>query len=207
MERDLKQWTLVILGRWNTAILSPDWLAKEIFRVESMAIYYPVLGGESPFFETNNIRVVVKEDRITFYPLKDNEAILQDIEDAAKRILDKLPYTPVDAFGENFHYIEEHSIYQFEEIFELSDEIKLLKDGVVSETSIKRTIDLGGCQLNLNIIAGPPYRVELNYHYKVDDAKQAERVMDRTYMTNRNNGLELLETVYGLTLSKEKSND
>ena len=78
---------------------------------------------------------------------------------------------------------------------------------MIAETSLRRTIDVEGCRLNLTITTGEPYRIELNYHYEVAEASQAVKLMENTYVKNWQHGLNLLKTVYDLTLDEEASND
>ncbi len=104
MKLNLDKWSLVIRGQWNTAILSPDWLAKEVFKKQELHIKYPVLGNTPPIFEASNMKIVAGKNSLVIAPTKNDEGLLQQIEDAAIHVLKTLPYTPVSAFGENFHY-------------------------------------------------------------------------------------------------------
>jgi hypothetical protein len=207
MKRDLNKWSLVIAGRWNTAILSPDWLAREVFKQEGIKIVYPVLGGTPPIFEAADMRIVVSNDRIVFFPLKDSDELLSRIETAGRHVLTTLPHTPISAFGQNFSYMVEGSQKQFEEVLIFSDATRLGEQGKIGEIALVRTIDLGKCRLNLKIVSGQASRIDLNYHYEAGSASQATEVMENSYTTNRAHGLELLKAVYGLTLDEEKNDD
>lgn len=208
MINDIEKWSLVILGKWNTAILSPDWLAREVFNKTEVQIMYPVLGGGPPIFEANDMRVVVSGERIMFIPHMNTDENLNRIESAAMNVLNILHHTPISAFGENFYYTVDMSTKQLDDVFVFSDTTLLEKAYVMnSGMSLRRTINIENCQLNLTITSGENYQIEMNYHYNVDSASQAAQLMNNTYIRNRNHSLELLENVYNLTLDKEAIND
>jgi hypothetical protein len=207
MKRDLDHWSLVVVGKWNTAILSPDWLAKEVFKQREVQIMYPVLGGGPPIFEAVDIRVIVSRDRVALSPRKDDEKLLSHIESASRHILNTLPHTPISAFGENFYYTVQGPPKQLSEVFGFPDAECLSQQGTITEMSLRRTIDLKSCKLNLTIASGEPFRIELNYHYEVDEAPQAAQAMENTFVRNRDYGLKLLKAVYDLTLDEDTSND
>jgi hypothetical protein len=207
MKRDLDRWSLVIAGRWNTAILSPDWLATEVFKQQELRIMYPVLGWAPPVFEAADIKVMVSPDRVLFVPLHDNEDLLARIEAAARHVLGTLPHTPISAFGENFHYTVEGAPKALADVLGFHDADRLEKQGKISEISLRRTLDLGKHRLNLTITSGNPSRIELNYHYDVVKALDAAEAMENTYQKNRDHGLEVLRAVYDLTLDEDEAND
>ncbi len=206
MKRNLDNWSLVVVGHWNTAILSPDWLAKEVFRQEEVRIMYPVLGGGRPIFEAANIRVIASRERLEFRPTKDDPELLNRIETGARNVLNILPHTPVSAFGENFQYLVEDVPKELREVLSLADTDKIGKHGAVSEVSLSRSIKLQGRHLNLTITESDKWRMDLNYHYSVPGDGQpgadAAKLMENTYTLNRDHGLQFLETIYGLVLQE-----
>jgi hypothetical protein len=219
MKRDLERLSLVIAGRWNTAILSPDWLSKQIFNASEVGIMFPVLGWGPPIFEASGLRITATDVALTFSPTQDSDELLQKIEIAGRQILDTLCHTPVGAFGENFHYLVPDPPPELMTVINDTDVDRLSIQGAgdINETVLVRSIHLSKCQLNLKIVsgkAGQPWRVDLNYHYSLpletlacDAAKQMAALMKDTFVSNRNHGLELLQSVYNLTLDKDTENE
>lgn len=202
MKRDLDKWSLVVLGQWNTAILSPDWLAREFFHQKEVRIMYPVLGGGRPIFEAADMRVVVSRNNIVFVPLKDDPEVLNRIESGARHVLTTLPHTPVNAFGENFHYVADARAPGLEKVLTFADADDLDKNGTTSEVALRRSLEIDNHRLNLTIASGEGLQIELNYHYDVSDATQARERMENTYRANRDHGLQLLDTIYNLILDE-----
>ncbi|MGA2059554.1 MAG: hypothetical protein ABSG67_03660 [Thermoguttaceae bacterium] len=211
MKRDMDQWSLVIAGRWNTAILSPAWLAKEVFKQADIGIMFPVLGFGPTIFQAEDIKIIVSNDSVTFIPQKDSDELLARIEDAGRHILDTLHHTPIIAFGENFHYIVEGLPSQLADVLKFTDTEQLSTQGKIGEISLIRTINLDSCQLNLKIVSDGSCRIELNYHYmtkpSLETAAAMAKIMENTYIKNRDHGLKLLENVYKLSLDEDENHD
>jgi hypothetical protein len=109
---------LVITGKWNKYLLSPDWLAKHIFDKSEIKIEFSPTLDHPLRFTCDNIRIVPTEDRVIFIALEYSNGLLEKIEDMAYRLIDLLPFTPIAAFGTNFAYIEEGAGTDLLDIFE-----------------------------------------------------------------------------------------
>jgi hypothetical protein len=205
MKLELEKWSLVILGNWNTAILSPGWLSRTVLKIENISIEFPIMGGGSPKFRTEDIIITVRKDRLVFAPMVNEDEVLKKIEEAAKFILSTLQYTPVRAFGQNFHYIVPTSEIpeDCEAIFNLPDTDKLITEGDIIETSIVRSILLDNKQLNLKVDRNKQCHISMNYNYVVKNAKGAASMLENTFVSNRDHGLKLLKDVYGLELEED----
>jgi len=195
---------MVIIGRWNTAILSPHWLSTEVFKQAEIGIMFPMLGVGPPIFQAGDIRIVVSNESVIFVPLKDSHELLTRIEEAARHILKTLPHTPILAFGENFHYRVEGCPKPLANLLNLTDAEQLNAHGKIGEVSLVRAINMQTCQLNLKFVYDGSCRIELNYHYAAKPesgtAEAMEKSMENTYTKNYDHSLKLLETIYDLTL-------
>jgi hypothetical protein len=102
MKPILTDWTLVLVGSWNLAILNPDWLGKNIFDATQLDAEL-IIEGVRPrlrfFFE--KVLVLPAPDRVIFAPRHPNDADLSAVEEAAKKVLTLLPVTPVSGVGIN----------------------------------------------------------------------------------------------------------
>jgi hypothetical protein len=195
---------LVVVGKWNIAILSPEWLAKEVFKQESIAIMYPIMGDIFPVFEANSMRVVARPDRVIFTPLKNDADTLKRIEDAAINILRILQYTPVSAFGENFHFIVDPPEDSVSAALDIRDSELVAAEGRVGGVTVKRSIELDEHRLNITVArVQQKQKIELNYHYDVPNATAAADSLSGTFAQNLKHGLDLLHRVYNLELAQE----
>jgi hypothetical protein len=168
---------------------------------------YPVLGWAPPIFEAGGIRVVVSPERLVLAPVEDNDALLGKIEAAARTVLSTLCHTPVAAFGQNYHYLVKLPSQGLTAALLCPEEERLSAFGATAGVSVTRALSLDSCRLNVGITGGDNVQIGLNYHYEVKQAEDAARTMEGTYIANRNRGLELLKTVYDLTLAKEPGDE
>lgn len=207
MKRLQEKWSFVVAGRWNIAILSPKWVGETIFDQSTMQILFDVTGGTPPKYETDSIRISVTRNRLEMFPLKDEEPLLQKIEDSIVKVLSILKYTPITAFGQNFHYrvSSTEAPEEIEKLFRLTDDEKIASVDMGTEirTEIIRSIREDDRILNMKLARTPEYDIALNFHYNVNDADRAAKLMKNTYVANKNLGLELLESVYGLKCEED----
>jgi hypothetical protein len=203
MKAALDEWSLVVVGKWNVAILSPEWLAREVFKQAEINIMYPILGDIFPVFEANDMRVLARPDRLIITPLKEDSALLDRIESAAINVLDILKHTPISAFGQNFHYVLDAPEESVASATAIPDAERIDREGRVTAVSVKRSIDIDEHCLNLTIVSGRQKKIELNYHYAVSDATAATTALRGTFAANFEHGLNLLRRVYELELARE----
>ncbi|MFO8008898.1 MAG: hypothetical protein R6V05_14315 [Candidatus Brocadiia bacterium] len=201
MKCDLKQCSVVLAGKWNTAILSPKWVSDEVFDSESIEVLFAVLGDAPPRYQAGAIQMVVGPERVEFIPQEGSEDVFSKIEEAAVFLLRTLEYTPIRAVGENFRYelTLSDDKERFDQVFRLSDGTALAKAGSDEGTDIRHCIGLSDCVLNLTLAhSAAGDHVDLNYHYDVSDAQEAAEKVENTFWEKRSHGLRLLADVYNL---------
>ena len=99
-------WSVVILGYWNLAILAPGRIADKIFRLEKgtkVPVMVPVDGNVPCQVEhpDRDIKVSAHPNRLMFELIKMNYDALKHAMDCAIEALTWLPETPVWAAGFN----------------------------------------------------------------------------------------------------------
>jgi len=92
----------VVAGRFNPHIISPPWLAKEgiIAEGETVEAQIGVVGRAVVFrFKTGDFIWQVDYNRLVVSAEK-----IADTASVVAKVIEKLPHTPITAFGNNFHY-------------------------------------------------------------------------------------------------------
>lgn len=193
---------LVIAGKWNKYILSPDWLAKHIFDKSEIKVEFSFTLDLPPRFTCDNIRIVPTEDRITFIALEYLNDVLEKIENMAYILTDLLPFTPIAAFGTNFAYIEEEAKMDLLDIFELKDNNKLSDyDVTIEKYSIRRKLLIEEQALNFDILQeGENVVFGLNFHYEAPPIGFNKDNIKGTFVENKKIAENLLNNVYKLVL-------
>ncbi len=102
-------WSVVIAGRWNKAILTPAGIAKRLFGIdESNQIQVAVpLDGLSPYQVRHPLHDVVAmsdESRLIILAIRNTYENLEHAMAAGVNALSSLPDTPVTAAGFNVSY-------------------------------------------------------------------------------------------------------
>lgn len=104
---------LIIAGGWNpNIILNHDWLKKYLFpeqKTFNVTLSFVKGVPDAPAVSSETIKITLRGVRLGFTPLKEDPALLEQIQDCAIKIADYLPHTPVTAFGVNFVYEAENS--------------------------------------------------------------------------------------------------
>jgi len=195
---------LVIAGKWNKYILTPDWLAKNIFGQSEISVEFSFTLDLPPRFTSDNIRIVASEDRVIFTALGYSDGILKKIEDMAYKLVDILPFTPIAAFGTNFAYIEEGAGTNLLDIFELTDNDTLSDyDVTIEKYSIRRQLLIAEQKLNFDILQeGEKVVFGFNFHYEAPSIDVIKEKIQGRFVENKKIAEGLLNNVYELELEE-----
>jgi hypothetical protein len=104
------QTTLVLVGSWNPAILSPTWIGRNILGLDQgqtfqVAMLLPVQGqGGTPRLSFEGISITPAQNQLIFHLDPNDAAMVTKSLLVARRILETLPHTPMMAMGVNFTY-------------------------------------------------------------------------------------------------------
>ena len=152
----IERCNLTIVGAWNPAIVTPNWLKEQfpelITRTDYQASYIP---GPSPRvrFSLEGIEIDPNNGRLRLHPIVPEISRLDLIRRLAGAICDKLPHTPVRAVGWNFFYrlesTERPAIFRFvdnegQERFYAGLDLKQ-----VPQRHVRHSFALPECKLNI----------------------------------------------------------
>jgi hypothetical protein len=158
-----------MVGQWNKAIFSSDWVQKYLFHgYDPLSIEIPLYLDASLKFSTPEISFHVIEQKLFLTVKNQEDNTYAVIEKIASEISRCLPHTPVNSFGIN-HVFE----CDFDEVekplFEFYDNVKLAERGFIATVSqIKRSYKLQECTLNLTVAKeGEKVTFDFNYHFNL----------------------------------------
>jgi hypothetical protein len=105
-----QQWSVVIIGAWNRAILTPSGIATRLFLLPvgtAVQVLVP-LDAVAPYqVRHNDITVVASSDRLLVHPEASTYEGLASAMEVVRRALDDLPRTPMSAAGYNLRFKSE----------------------------------------------------------------------------------------------------
>jgi|JI10StandDraft_1071094.scaffolds.fasta_scaffold104566_1 hypothetical protein len=207
MKAQVENWSLVLVGAWNTAILTPDWLTKQLGASGPVQIEFPIGNPNMPLrYTLNGVHLVVTREHLVLAPSADDAEILGRMESYCKSILTVLTHTPVSAIGINFAFLEEAPSDDLKSLFKASDLAKINDaDLVVEGTEIKRRLRLpqnGVLNLSLQQTNGSQVVLNLNFHRDVESAAAAATYLDSRVTKYRALATKFLRDAYELDLGE-----
>ena len=113
------EWNVVVLGRWNRAILTPSGIAKRLFCLDEetpVEVFVAVDALVPPQVKYGGTVVVAGEDRLIAQPETPDFSALAGAMTIARRAMEELPETPVIAAGVNVKYTSKEPIEALQHI-------------------------------------------------------------------------------------------
>lgn len=200
MRAEAEGFSVVVVGAWNTAIFSPDWIKNHLTRAPHIGIEFAVNAPTLPLrLAFDDIFLLVSPDRLAITPQQVRDDLLAKTQEVATLILDALPHTPVAALGINFRFREPQPAGRLLETFVLTDRGHLADAGaVVRATSIRRGLSVNDDFVNLTLELKPGGEVtaEFNFHHEVDKASSAKERLASGVLRRRDMAIELLRATY-----------
>jgi hypothetical protein len=195
-------WNVILAGKWNKYILSPEWASRNIFHSDNVMVEFAVPMDLPPRYSADKIRLLPSSNRVFIAVQEFDDEHLAKIENMAIEMSNLLRYTPIHAVGINFGFQEEISALSVD-LFTLPDYQDLLDFGfAVDNPFVKRRLILGDSTLFLTI-EGVDGKVnfDFNFHYPIALASEVETTIKGKTIANKNLALRVLRDVYKLELA------
>lgn len=132
------------------------------------------------------------------------KATLALADEAARKALDLLSFTPVQAAGINFAFDVSQPSEMLTRVFEnLADSGAVVEMGrPVEQVEVHRSFRLDASHLNLRVVrkVDGACEVYLNFHRNVISAKEALKVLKPGMSSYLEQGSDVLKALYGLQL-------
>lgn len=172
-------WSVVLVGAWNPAILSPAGISVHVFGLplgQPVRVAVP-LDGVSAYLVANTedtLTAYVKENRLQINLRQCRYQNLQLGLAAALRVLDVLPLTPLAAVGINLDFISPDPIPELAELTNSPADIRIAQEGMaIRVSSLQRTLQLPVGVLNVTVTTSATSRVRCNFHLDAANAETA----------------------------------
>ncbi|KKK61593.1 hypothetical protein LCGC14_3012760 [marine sediment metagenome] len=207
------EWGVVIAGKWNRAILTPNGVATRIFDLEdgSGVLLAVPFDGVSPYqirHPDQNIIVVTDESRLQILAAVPDYETLGGAMEAGVRALKKLPETPVTAGGFNLKFrsseVASDVAALMTDLFDtrLSD----LGYSIVGRSSA-RSVRFDDGVLNLTLSSDEEgFRLACNFHRESKVTTELEAWLS-TPIDNVRDKISNVLSAFGLTLAEAPSDD
>jgi len=205
MKRVTEEWTIVIVGHWNTSIFNPQWLANNIFNEKQLGIEFPLEPGLPLKITGDKVLLIPRDDRVIIGATELTDAVVKRTEEIAVVLLKTLPHTPIRMVGINFGYMVKPISEDLRERF---------KNPYANAFADKKLNTLGKsfrwkCKIQDQIIniffddTLDKLLIKVNYHSETKGALAAKEAIEGKVMKWRAKTEEILEDIYDLTLEEE----
>jgi hypothetical protein len=173
-------WSVVIVGRWNRAILTPAGIGKRLFGLEEGTPLEVILAIDAiapPRVAHEGITVVAGSDRLIVQPSK---CIFRDLERArllARKALSELPETPVSAVGLNVKYNSSEPLEPLALLLESPWDNQLSDENYsIGERSISRSLSWNNGVINLSVSMNEDGEqlVQFNFDFRSSEVAKQE---------------------------------
>lgn len=165
------EWSVVVIGYWNRAILTPSGIATRLFGLEPgtpVAVFIAIDAVAPHQVKHGGVTVVAGSDRLIIQPEKCSFQDLQKAKEIADRALEKLPETPVIAAGVNVKFSCREPLEALQQVTRQEWWDKQLSDGEyeIVGRSHSRSLKWGEGQINFSVTEEPDGKSEilLNFH-------------------------------------------
>lgn len=169
---DLRQPTIVIAGAFNPAIFERNWIAKHLLEIPTGSVVQAaeVIVGDSfgnvrSLIYVNGIAIAASMERLEFFVSKYDNDSAGVLENAAKRLVEVLPHTPIGALGVNFHFVDDEAPASVTDLFDTPEQLEGEYPILLRQLGSQLKLD-GKRVLNLKrSLQGDSFVVDFNFHY------------------------------------------
>ena len=179
-------WNVVVLGAWNTAILSPDGVRKRLFQLPAGTPVDLQVAIDRPGhlrISHKGVMVIPTPSLLEVIATDGTGTGLTRAADICQRAIIELPETPVTAAGVNIRYrFEELPDDVLAQVAAPLDDALALAEREIVNSSTTRTIKFDDGVVNLTVSCAPAGTgtVEFNFHRDSGEAEELSRWIRRT---------------------------
>jgi hypothetical protein len=204
-------WSIIILGRWNQAILTPAGIAKYLFKVKdpkTLEVAVP-MDGISPYQVKcpNSAIVVMTENNLLRINLLDTDYdTLCNAMKIGVNALKSLPETPVTAAGFNVKFrSHDYDSNQTSLVNSKIDDILSDQSYKILSRTINRSLEYNSGKLNIIIfISDNSFDVTFNFHR---DSKNINDLVQWLETSKEKIESKVIEILNALNLEIEETKD
>lgn len=207
MRFDPQRSTIIIVGSWNQAIFTENFVQDRVLRVpEKVTMEIGMTPyGWIPRFTGGSLQLTVARERVVWTPLDAAAETLRRMEEASINLLSHLQVTPVTAVGINFGFETDQPTERlqkevaYEDLYAHKESLELDPQSITSKISFDAedrtmTVSVEGSTREQTI------SLDVNFHKPVRDAQGAiEALRGRTEWA-RTRTLAFLQAAWGLEL-------
>lgn len=204
MKLQNKYESLIIIGAWNRAIFTPEWVGKYVFPGEEMSVELPIDNIEaSPRYSSKGLSMHILNQKLIFTINNPSPENFQQIGIKAIAVCRALAHTPLLCFGINHFFQCPKEEIQTIKVFDFSN-YDLLKEKGYELKAMRNQQSLKFEHHILNVIwslDNEQVTLEFNNHYDVGTVESLISMFDDNVLYDRlNNSIDFIKKIYNLNV-------
>lgn len=203
LEHVKNDWTIVVVGRWNTAIFNPDWLRENnIFESTEFGLEFAMVPSMPMRITADNIALIPYSDKLIAVPEDLEETTLLGMESKFCKILNILEHTPVTATGINFAYKVSNSPEEIMNILTFLFREKFSEQQLVlNSKEFRWSFKYEDIVLNLRCtVTGQELYIKFNFHSNTINTEKAFQMINNKLLHYRDFSRVILESVFDISV-------
>lgn len=174
-----KDWSVVIVGRWNRAILTPSGIAQRLLGLEPetpIEVFIAIDALAPPQVKHDRMTVVAGWDRLIIQPEECCFPRLARAMEIGRAALQSLPETPLVAVGLNVKYSSDQPLEPLQAItrhVELDDRFSD-RQFTIDERTISRSLDWNGGRIKIGVTEQRTGGLDIHFNFDRRSTQLAE---------------------------------
>jgi hypothetical protein len=194
---------VVAIGSWNVPIFTTGWI-RDRLQVQldgEVALIATADGFALRGLIDEKVELLITSNKLQARPLQADDGTFGHVELVVRRLLDKLPETPVQAVGVNVAYDVAAAERSIGDVLVPSDSDALRSVGTeIQMTGVQRRLKYDTWILNLTIEqeSAGKINLHLNYHFDINppSASSASGVLSDKVIALRKESERFIRSVY-----------
>jgi hypothetical protein len=202
VEEVKEHWTIVIVGKWNTAIFSPEWLTNNVFQTQELSLEFGMAPGMPRRITAEKVTLIPTHTSLILAPTELDDPTLLRMEGIACKILDLLTHTPVANVGINFGYRVTPALPELLEQFPSPHGERFASQQLtIQSREFLWTLKHENQQLRLSCqIKNGELFIKFNFHSDTPTTSVAKSHIAGKIINHRMKTKSVLEQVFGITM-------
>lgn len=169
-------WSVVIVGQWNPAILTPSGIARRLFQLDQSTPVEVAISLDAiapPRVTHAKINVIAGKEHLIIHPTQSSYQELSRAMAIGVQAIKSLPETPLQAAGVNVRFTADPQLESLQAIMESATLDSYISDkGLeISGRTIARAINWGDHKINFSIEGTPAGAFEILFNFEVQSTE------------------------------------
>lgn len=208
------QFSIVVVGRWNPFIFSPEWVKKNLIDTANetdhpITLAYPLNDPDAPSqLKFDGIQLLPGRSRLDIKPDDLTLDAMCHCGDVITKCLQLLSHTPVGALGINFSFEETNNPESLVTAVTFQDAVNIDSNMFhLGNSEIYRSFSIADeiAKLNLRLNIGEPPFIDFNFEMPISNTNEAlEHLSTDRISSFYHKAINFAQSVYGLTMDEEE---